>query len=707
LGLGELAADAGFFALGGDSLLAARALTRLREHHGLDLSYGELVRDPTPAGIAATARRVAIAGGPAPGLDGPSSSPHPPPSNGRAPLDAPSSSPHPPPSNGRAPLDAPSSSPHPPPSNGRAPLDGPAPLTDGQRRLWFLHRLNPDRADYHLPLVHVLEGEPDLRRLHDVFAGLALRHDILRTRFVAEAGEPLQVADPADGSPLRVVDVRSAADPEEAARRVLAEAAAEPFDLAAGHPIRAVAVRVADADTRLATVLHHIAADARSLEVIVRDLSGDGEPPAPKARYADHAVRRRARDVDPADRAYWTERLRGLEPLTLPADRPRGPAGAGPSHGAEVRRPLPPHLAGALTDLARRLNTTPYTVLLAAFHVLLGRYCGTSDVATAAFLEERPHPDLEDVVGFFVETVVVRTGPAPGKAFARYAAEVHGHVADARTHAAMPFGRLVEELRPGRDRGGDPFARVSFALENAPAPAVIAGLRATPLPPPPLPVKYDLAATVMIGDTAAEGDAAAELVFAYRPDLFDPATVAAWADAYERLLTAVAADAERPLAELARASEDAPGTAEVAVPVPEDTADRLVAAWSLRTPQAVALTSGDRDITHGELGAAAARLARVLRRDHGVGPEIPVGVHLEAGPELVVCLLAVLGAGGVYVPLDPAHPRARQAAALAAVRPAVVLTDERLRERLPGTSTEVVVIDPFQPDPDPPAPDLP
>jgi amino acid adenylation domain-containing protein len=633
LGIGEMAADQGFFLLGGDSLLAVRALTRLRELHGFELSFREFVTDPTAAGIAALARSADAVGSPV-----------------------------------------------------RA-TGGPVPLSDGQLRLWFLHQLNPDRGDYHMPLVYALEGPLDIRWLHDVFSGLTRRHDILRTRFVADSGEPVQVVDPAAGSPLRVIDARAAADPQEVARGILSEAMAQPFDLAVEHPLRAVAVRVGDADTRLTVVVHHIAADARSLEVIVRDLAGDREPPGPKARYADHAAGQRGRETAPADRFYWTERLRGLEPLALPTDRPRGPAD--PSRGAQVRRILPPHLAAAVTELARRQATTPYTVLLAAFHVLLGRYSGTSDVATAAFLEERPHPDFENVVGFFVETAVLRTEPAPGKTFARYLAEVHEHLLDARTHA-MPFGRLVAELRPDRDRGGDPFARVSFALENAPRQSVIAGMRAVPLAPPPLPVKYDLAVTVELGD------AGAELVFGYRPDLFDPATVAGWADAYERLLADVAASAERPLTDLARITEDAGGTAEVPLPVPGRTAGELVADWSVRAPGAVALTCGDRDITYRELGDAVARLTDVLCRDHGVGPETAVAVLLEPGPDLVVCLLAVLGARGVYVPLDPALPAARHAVALAEVGPAVVLTDERCRGRLPSTAAEVLEVRPFQ-----------
>ncbi|MFD0200306.1 MULTISPECIES: non-ribosomal peptide synthetase [Saccharothrix] len=636
LGVDEVARDDDFLALGGDSLLAVRVQARLGQRHGLHVELRDLLATPTVARVAAAARSGA----------------------------------------GHVVIPAVS-------------RERPLPLSPGQLRLWFLHRLRPDRVDHHLPLAHRLDGPLDADALATAFADLVARHEVLRTRHVPHADEPVQVIDPS-GPALVRADLRHLPDPAAAADRVLRDLAGTPFDLAVEHPVRASLIRVSDTTHHLVLVLHHIAADAWSLDVLTAELAhryGAANPAAPlPVQYADFAAWQRSRPTGNDDLAYWARRLGDLTPVRLPTDRPRPEV---PSHrGTTHRHHLPASLVTDLERRARALDTTPFTVLLAAFHVLLGRCGRTADVATATFVGDRPHVDLEPVIGFFVDTVVLRSAPTVDRAFTDHLREVHDHLLDAHAHRSVPYERVVEHLRPDRDVHVDPLARVAFTVER-PGALRLAGLDVTPLPTPPVPAKFDLSVTATL---LADG---ADVDFSYHADLFEPETVALLARRYEHVLRQVVADPTTLIGDVSvTAPGEAPSLLGTTDPRPRDeTLEEAFHAQARRTPEAVALLAGAERITYARLRARVNGLARHLREDHGVGPEVPVAVYLDRGPDLVVALLGVLTAGGVYLPLDVDHPAERHAAALASTRPPVVLTSTDRLGALPVADAAVVVVD--------------
>ncbi|MEU0947244.1 amino acid adenylation domain-containing protein [Streptomyces canus] len=645
LGLPSIGIDEDFFQLGGDSLLAAHALNRLRQRHGLEISLRDLLRAPTTVGVLTAARMHA-----------------------------------------RRPEILPAS------------REVPVALSPGQLRLWFLHQLRPDRTDYHLPLAYILDGPLDTDALRAALAEITRRHDILRTRYVPAGDEPVQVADPPQPPHLTVTDLRKLPEHarEDAAARLRARLVGTPFDLRTEHPLRVGLMRLTDTRHHLVVVLHHIAADAWSLDLFTDELAQyyahDASPPVPRLRYADYAGWQRTRQRDVSDDlGHWRERLRGLTPVSMPADRPRPPVPT--ARGAVHRHRLPASLAATLGRRARAQGTTLFTILLAGFHALIARYGQVVDVATATFAADRPHPDVEDLIGFFVDTLVIRSAPAWERRFTDHLTEVHEHVLDAQAHRALPYEQLVRELSPDRDPAADPFVRLAFTLKQSGVkPLALTGLKVAPLTVPDVPAKFDLSVEA---EVTAES---VELAFAYHPDLFDRSTISRLALHYERLLAHAAADPDTPIGELrlltSAERERLVGASdgETALPAAE-TLDHAFHAQAARTPEAVAVSQGDRHLTYRELAEAANRLAHHLRHAHGVGPDIPVGVHLDRGLDLVTALLGTLTAGGTYLPLDMDHPPERHAGALAAAHPPVILTCSELRDRLPATDATVVVVD--------------
>jgi amino acid adenylation domain-containing protein/non-ribosomal peptide synthase protein (TIGR01720 family) len=558
---------------------------------------------------------------------------------------------------------------------------GPLPLSFAQQRMWFLEQLRPGTAEYHSAHALRLLGPLDLPRLGDAVRELVARHEALRTTFDEVDGETVQIVHPAPAPDARPLDLLTAATPAEL-DEVLAREYARPFDLRRGPLFRAVAVRVSDTEHVLLLIAHHIIIDGWSIGILVKELGavytaapkGGTRLPPPGLQYADFAVwqRNRGGDDEAEHLAYWTRQLTGVPPLDLPADRPR-PA-ARTSAGAVHRVTVAADVATRLAELTRARGTTLFTALVAACQVWCARYARQDDIAVGTATLGRHRPELERTVGYFVNTVVLRSTVDLSLTFTQFLDAVRDTALDAFAHEEVPFERLVDAVRAERDLSRNPIFDVMVLWQDGGRrPPAFAGLGVEEVTVARAAAAFDL--TVEFTDR--DGELAVS--FEYSTDLFDARTVARMADHLTVLLAEIAAAPDRRLAELALA-----GAAERHRVLVEwnDTGDDAPASWLLaelieaqaaRTPDAVAVVHEGSELTYGELNARANRLARLLT-GRGVGPERLVALAMPRSAELVVALLAVLKAGGAYLPVDPGHPAERVGAMLEDARPVLLLT---------------------------------
>jgi len=607
------------------------------------------------------------------------------------------------------------------PAIPRRAAAGAPPLSFAQQRLWFLHRLAPQDPTYNVPLAALVTGPVEPAALRRALAAVCARHESLRTTFPLVGGVPAQRIAPAMDVPVPLVDLSPfgpvASDRVEAeVDRLCRVLFRVPFDLAAGPLLRAALVRLAPERHVLVLVQHHIVSDGWSIGILIRDLLTlyhsfleDADRPAPlpplPIQYADFAVwQREALSGERLERevAVWRRRLGDLPaPLRLPADRPRPPVKT--SAGSAQRfRIAAPELA-CLNAVARAAAATPFMVLMACLQVLLHRTTGQTDFAVGTAVANRNRPQLEDLIGFFVNTLALRadTGgdPTPRELLAR----VRTVALEAFQHQDLPFEKLVEELRPERDPSRTPIFQVALSLLNTPQPEVgLGALSIAVLHPEPGLVKFDLDLDFQPADGGLDG------ALGYSSDLFDAATAMRLTAGYRALLagllSALLAGQELRIADLPMLSaEERRQLLEewnrTAVDAPrEGSPAELVAAVAAARPGSPAIVSPGgvggsvRVLTYGELDSRADRLARRLRR-LGVGPEVAVAVLLPRSAELFLAALAVSKAGGAYLPLDPAYPDERIAMALDDAAAPVALTLESLAGRIGGRRTVLALDD--------------
>ncbi|WP_244211017.1 non-ribosomal peptide synthase/polyketide synthase [Amycolatopsis kentuckyensis] len=633
LGLERVGADGNFFTLGGDSILSIRFTSALREAFGVDVSPRTVFDHPTVAGLAAAL-----------------------PAASATPLSA-----------AITPVDR----------------DGELPLSFAQQRLWFLDDFAPGSTDHVTVFGVRLRGELRPDALARALTTLIARHESLRTTFPAVDGRPRQVV----GEPWQLALPVTEVPGEDDLRRLLAEDLARPFDLARGPLLRARLVRLAPDDHALVLALHHIITDGWSMGVLIGELAtlyGDERAglPALPIQYADFAAWQRDRltgDFLDEQLGFWRRELDGLRPLDLPTDRPR-PA-TRTSNGAEHEFALGAEALAGLRRLSRDRDTTLFTALVAACQLVLRRWSGQDDVAVGTITSGRDHPEVQDLVGLFVNTVVLRSRVAGHRGFGELLGAVRRTVLDAFAHQEVPFERIVDELGPDRDPSRTPLFEVLVTLQNAGnrLPA-LAGLTAGELTLPMTTAGFDLSVEFEERPDGLRG------LLNYNTDLFDAATVRRFAEQLTVLLTAVTADPDRPVdtLPLPAAEHDLLETwNKTGRPVPDITVVELFEAQAARTPDATALVCGDTTLTFAELNARANRVARVLVA-RGAGPERLVAVALPRSAESVVTILAVLKAGAVHLPLDPELPARRREAVLADARPVLVVTEPVPAEE-PGT----------------------
>ncbi|MFF0522328.1 non-ribosomal peptide synthase/polyketide synthase [Actinomadura nitritigenes] len=636
-----------FFELGGHSLTAMQIVARLRTLFDIELAIADLFEHPTVAQLAAV-------------VEGAAGTEKTPPIS---------------------------------PVGRNAPLE----LSSAQRRLWFLSRLDPDSSEYNISTALRLTGNLDIPALHSALSAVVVRHEVLRTTITTTAdGVPVESVS-ADAVPdLPLIDLSGGSPQDarlEAGRLVDADTAA-PFDLAAGPPLRAKLIRLRADEHVLALTMHHIVADEWSVEILRRELSvlyaafrDDRPSPLPPLpiQYADYAAWQRDRltgEMLQRQLGYWQEQLTDLPMLRLPTDRPgsavRDPAGA--------LRPftLSPDITDALRALSRRSGASMFMTLLAAFQALLARCCGQSDIPVGTPVSGRAHPDTEPLIGFFINTLVLRTDLTGDPTFTDLLARVRRTALDAYAHQDVPFEQLVDALRPHRDRARHPLFQVMFnySAGGGDSPAELAGLDTCEFAANYTASPFDLTLSLFEEGSALQGS------FEFSTALFDPETIDRLATHLAVLLASVAADPDRRLSELpfVPPSEEARLNAGVigddVGPVPRTLVHETIAAHAKRTPGKTAVLTEEGGLTYLELEEESNRLGHLLR-DIGVGPETVVALSLPRTPELISAVLAVLKAGGAYLLMDPEAPPERLAFLLRDSRAHTLVTTRALRDRLP------------------------
>ncbi|MDT8912926.1 non-ribosomal peptide synthetase [Amycolatopsis sp. PS_44_ISF1] len=519
------------------------------------------------------------------------------------------------------------------------------PLSSSQRQLWFLDQLRPGATEYVMPFAWRLSGPLDVSALRRALTEITARHEILRTRYTTEAGEPAQVV-----LPPAPVDLRDAVsvDPKSF-DTIVRDLTTTPFDLAADAPVRWTLLATGPHEHVLLLVIHHIAFDGQSAAVLARELgalcTAPGSLPAPAVQYADFAAwqRDQAHGLD-----YWRDRLAGLTPLDLPTDRPRPPV-LDP-RGATTRFTIPAPVAGRVRELARAHRATPFMVLLAAFQVLLSRYSGQTDIAVGTPVAGRARPETHEVLGCFVNTVVLRADLTDDPSFPELLAQVRETTLAALAHQDTPFDRIVDDLAVDRDPSRNPLISAMFVLQNTDRADFTSGaLTGTAVPVDWHSAKFDL--TLYLTE---QPDGSIAGVVEYATALFDRATAERAGGHYLRLLS----DTARLELLTEQENQQLVGWNGTVVSFPGGVLPEVVGQQAARTPERVAVRFGGAGLTYAELDRRANRLAHHLI-GLGVGPEDIVGVSLERSLELVVALVGIHKAGAAYLPIDPGHPRDR------------------------------------------------
>ena len=638
LGLRDITLDDDFLALGGHSLLATQMMSRIRELFEVELPLRALFEARTGRALA---RRIETAQRQSQEM--------------------------------RAPAIVPTA------------RNRDLPVSYAQERLWILDQLAPGNTAYNVPVDLRLRGALDLVALQQALDALVARHESLRTTFAAVNGTPVQIVNP-HGCALAHVDLTTVPEHgrDAEAARVAQEEVARPFDLAAGPLFRALLLQQADDDHLLVMTLHHIISDGWSIKVLLRELwtlydaFRAGASPALEPlpiQYADFAAwQREWLQGERLERqlTYWKTQLEnGAASLELPADRPRPPVQS--FHGAQEKRVLSAPLSASLRDLSRSQGVTLFMTLLGGLDVLLGRYAGQEDVFVGSPIAGRNRLETEGLIGFFLNTLVMRTDLSGDPTFEALLARVRRTALDAYAHQDLPFERLVQELLPQRDLSRTPFFQVFFNMLNyaeGPTGGSVAGLRVDAFMPVEGGSRFDL--TLYAG----ERDETIELLLVYNPDLFDAARMAELLRQYEHLLQQVVRNRRARLSTLSLVTDAArPLLPDPAHPLDDEWMGAVHALFeqqARRRPDHAAVIDEDESWTYAELDARSTHLAQALVRG-GLARGDVVAIYAHRSAPVVWALLGVLKAGGAFLLLDPAYPALRVIEYLTLARPKVWL----------------------------------
>ncbi len=580
---------------------------------------------------------------------------------------------------------------------------GDLPLSFAQQRLWFLDQLEPGKSTYNIPAAIRLTGSLNIVALEQSLNETVRRHETLRTTFTISKGLPVQViVDPNEEGAdwlLQVVDLQEMPQVEQTAevQRRTVEEAQQPFNLARGPLVRATLLRLGKEEHVLLLTMHHIVSDGWSVGVLVRELGqlyqafADGQIallPALPIQYADFAIWQRQwlqGEVLEAQLSYWKKQLGGTLPvLDLPSDRVRPPLQS--FRGARHIVQFPAMLNQKLQRLGQRERVTLFMTMLAAFKVLLYRYTGQEDVIVGSPIANRNQVEIEGLIGFFVNMLVLRTDLSGNPTFRELLSRVREVALGAYTHSDFPFEKLVEELQSQRDLSRSPLFQVAFVLQNTPEEVIeLPELKLSTLSAESGTAHFDLSLFLSKSSEGLRG------VFEYNTDLFEKETIERLSKHYRTLLEGIVADPEQCLADLPLMTEveqiQLALWNETETDYPQDQClHQLIEAQVERTPAAIAVVCEGEQLTYQELNRRANQLARHLQK-LGVGPDVLVGFCIERSLEMVIALVGILKAGGAYVQLDPTHPAERLAFLLDDIDTPVILLQTEFMEQISQIET--------------------
>src|SRR5215217_4230891 len=581
---------------------------------------------------------------------------------------------------------------------------GPAPLSFAQQRLWFLDQFEPGNPAYNLLNTVLLQGKLDTVALEKSFSEVIRRHEALRTTFDVRDGKPVQIIASPKPFNLQVVDIRHLleAERETVVQNLIKQQTS--FDLKLGPLLRITLVRLRDQEHVLLLAMHHIMSDAWSMGVLVGEVVTLYEGyvagrevvlPSLPIQYADFAAWQRnwlQGDVLEEQFAYWQQQLDGTLPiLELPADRPR-PA-LQTYNGSSLSFSLSRPLSESLKSLCKAKGVTLFMTLLAAFKVLLYRYTGQEDLIVGSPIANRHRQELESLIGFFVNTLAMRTDLSGNPTFKELLKRVRETALDAYANQDLPFEYLVEHLQPNRDLSHSPLVQVVLVLENTPEHELeLPNLVVTPLKYQADTAKFDLTLYFDEADSELEG------TLEYNTDLFDKDTIARMAQHLQTLLEGIVGDPSARISELPLLTETEKRQLLIEWNDTSAEYDQCLCAHQLfeaqveRTPEAVAVTLENERLSYRELNTRANKLAHHLR-GLGVVTGDVVSIFMERSLEMIVGIIGTLKAGAACLPLDPSNPSVRLAFMLRDAGGPVVLSQRRLAAHLPETRARVVCLD--------------
>jgi amino acid adenylation domain-containing protein len=588
----------------------------------------------------------------------------------------------------------------------RVSRDGRLPLSFAQQRLWFLDQYEPGSAVYNVAGALRLKGLVDVGALERSVNEIIRRHESLRTTFAMVEGEPVQVICPSLSISVVMVDLteQPESEREDRAQRLASEEARRPFDLARGPLLRASLIRLSEAEHVLVLTMHHIVSDGWSMGVLYRELSvlyrafSQGQPsPLTELpiQYGDFAVWQREwlkGEVLQSQLAYWKKQLEGAPGvLNLPMDRGRPAVQS--FRGARQSLLLSKELTQGLKGLSRKHGVTLFMTLLAAFQTLLYRYTGQEDIVVGSPIANRNRTEIEGLIGFFVNTLVLRSNFTGNPTFKELLGRVREMALGAYGHQDLPFEKLVEELKPERSLSHSPLFQVMFVLQNAPLrDRDLSGLALTRMTLDNSTAKFDLNLSMNEQTSGLKGS------LEYNTDLFDDATITRMLEHFHALLEKIVADPEQrvdalPLLGPAEKHRLLVEWNDTKREYPKDRCiHQLFEQQVEKTPAAIAVIFEEQQLTYKELNARSNQLAHYLKKQ-GVGPESLVGICVERSLEMIIGLLAIVKAGGGYVPLDPCFPTERLALMVKDAKIALILTQQSLLKGLAPLGANMLCLD--------------